>query len=324
MTAEGVTSPGDPVGSRTEEPAFEAAWRADQAYLVDLAYRVLGDIGTAEDVVQESFVRLARTAPGQVRDTRGWLTVVCSRLCLDHLRSARVRRESPHEPFAFQYAGAAGREDAVGPADRVTLDDEVQRALQLVVTRLAPAERVAFVMHDVFAVPFPEIAATLGKSPAACRQLASRARRRVTESAGDHQAVLAEARLRPITAAFLRACANGDLPALTALLHPEVWGTAHLLDHDGVPVAPASGQTQHGPQKVGRTLLRFFGDVTLVTLPASAPGAVVLRAFRHRQAYAVLILTTDGSRVRKVEVTADPGKLREDRAPQPTARPGDG
>ncbi len=157
-----------------------AAWRADRAYLIDLAYRMLGDIGAAEDVVQEAFLRLDLVAPGEVRDPRGWLTVVTSRLCLDRIRSAHNRRERPSDTAWLDNSLSLGRQTVVDPADRVTLDEEVSEALLILLQRLSPAERVSFVLHDVFQLPFDQVAEILGKPSATCRQLAKRARAKVT------------------------------------------------------------------------------------------------------------------------------------------------
>ena len=156
-----------------------AAWRADRAYLIDLAYRMLGDIGAAEDVVQEAFLRLDLVEPGEVRDPRGWLTVVTSRLCLDRIRSAHNRRERPSDTAWLDSALSLGRQTMVDPADRVTLDEEVSEALLILLQRLSPAERVSFVLHDVFQLPFDQVAEILGKPSATCRQLAKRARAKV-------------------------------------------------------------------------------------------------------------------------------------------------
>ena len=137
------------------------AWTANRAYLIDLAFRMLGDIGAAEDVVQEAFFRLVQTPLGGVDDARGWLIVVTSRLCLDRIKSAPWRRER-----AADMAARADRDmasDAPDPADRVTLDDEVRLALLVVLEQLSPAERVAFVLHDVFQLPFDLIAETVGR-----------------------------------------------------------------------------------------------------------------------------------------------------------------
>ena len=167
---------------RRDEPVVEA-WNAHRPYLIDLAFRMLGDIGAAEDVVQDAFSRLLRTSPGEVEDARGWLIVVTSRLCLDQIRSARARRERPHDASEIEFVGdgrpAASPGAPLDPADRVTLDDNVRLALQVVLQRLSPAERVVFVLHDIFAVPFESIAQTVGRPAASCRQLARRARQKI-------------------------------------------------------------------------------------------------------------------------------------------------
>src|SRR5438067_8997344 len=158
---------------------FAEAWRAYRAYLVDLAFRMLGDAGQAEDIVQEAFIRLARTKPGDVEDPRGWLTVVTSRLCLDQIRSARSRREHPDDTALRDSTTPLAQPPAVDPADRVTLDDEVRLALLVILQRLSPPERVAFILHDVFQTPFDTIAETLGRPVGTCRQLARRARQKI-------------------------------------------------------------------------------------------------------------------------------------------------
>src|SRR4029079_19648934 len=162
----------------SDSPSVEAAWRSHRPYLVNLAYQMLGDIGEAEDVAQEAFLRLSRADPSQIDDIRAWLTVVAGRLCLDQMRSARARHEHPDESAALDVTQS--RE--VDPADRVTLDDEVRSALLEVLRRLNPGERVAFVLHDVFQMPFEEIAETVGRPVGTCRQLARRARAKFADS----------------------------------------------------------------------------------------------------------------------------------------------
>jgi len=273
----------------------EAAWREHRPYLVNLAYQMLGDVGEAEDVAQEAFLRLARSNTTQIDDVRGWLTVVAGRLCLDQIRSARARYERPGEP-AVLAATEPGPE--LDPADRVTLDDQVRTALFEVLRRLSPGERVAFVLHDVFGVPFDEIADTVGRPVGTCRQLARRARakitgvvpRPVTVTGAEHQLA---------TERFITACANGDLAGLTAVLDSAVWGVATFVGHP--EVAP---QTNHGSGDVAVNLLRFLGQgATLVT---GAGGAAVVFAFAHRRLFAVLVLTVRGEAIVKIEATVDP------------------
>jgi RNA polymerase sigma-70 factor, ECF subfamily len=271
--------------------SVEAAWRSHRAYLVNLAYQMLGDVGAAEDVAQEAFLRLSR-AP-QVDDVRAWLTVVAGRLCLDQLRSARVRHEQPDESWALDVLPSREAD----PADHITLDDEVHTALLEVLRRLSPGERVAFVLHDVFQMPFEEIAETVGRPVGTCRQLARRARAKFSDasprlsdvSAVEHQLV---------TEKFITACANGDLDALTAVLDPTVWGVATFL---GDPAPPP--QINHGRDAVAPNLLRFLSRATLVTGPVGEP---VVFAFAERRLVAVLVLTVCDNLIHKIEATVDP------------------
>lgn len=269
------------------------AWR-HRAYLVDLAFRMLGDVGDAEDVVQEAYVRLSRAAG--VEDVRGWLTVVVSRLCVDHIRSARVRREQLGDAAWLETAAPLGRSAPVDPADRVTLDDEVRIALSVVLQRLGPAERVAFVLHDVFRLPFESIAETLGRPVAACRQLARRARLKVV-AARPGSAAVDVAEHRAVTERFMAACANGDLEALVGVLAPDVWGVAELVGSGSPP------RTASGPDAVARNLLRYWGSgVTLVSLPVGS--APTLLAFTDRRPIGVITLTVREGLVAKIHVTA--------------------
>ena len=270
-------------------PELSAAWRDHRAYLVNLAYQMLGDIGEAEDVAQEAFLRLSRT--DGIDDVRGWLTVVAGRLCLDQLRSARARLETPLPP---------DRDVAVAqdPADRVTLDDEVSHALMETLRRLSPGERVAFVLHDVFALPFEEIAETVGRPVGTCRQLARRARAKFTEAAPRPTDVARDEHQR-VTEAFIAACSNGDLQALAAVLDPAVWGVGTVLAD---PTPPP--QVNHGPHDVATNLLRYLGPgATVVT---GAPGEPVLLAFAEGRLFAVVVLTIRYGRILKIEATADP------------------
>jgi RNA polymerase sigma-70 factor (ECF subfamily) len=276
----------------------EAAWREHRPYLVNLAYQMLGDIGEAEDVAQEAFLRLARTDAGQLDDIRAWLTVVAGRLCLDHVRSARSRLEQP----GTVETTASSEPD---PADRATLDDQVRTALFEVLNRLSPGERVAFVLHDVFAVPFDEIAETVGRPVGTCRQLARRARIKfadVTPHRVDEHAeaggVTAEEH-RVVLEKFIAACANGDVLALGAVLDPSVWGVGTIL---GDPAPPQ--QVNHGRDAVASNLLLYLGPgATLVGGPAGEP---VLLAYAHRRLFAVVVLTIHDGRVLKIDATADP------------------
>lgn len=268
------------------------AWRRHRPYLVNLAYQMLGDVGEAEDIAQEAFLRLSRADAGEIEDTRGWLTVVASRLCLDQVRSARARYERPGE---VEDQPAPRRVD---PADRVTLDDEIRTALLEVLRRLSPGERVAFVLHDVFGVPFESISQTVGRPVGTCRQLARRARSKF-EAAQPKLADIAPAEHQLVTEKFIAACANGDLQALAAVLDPTVWGVGTILADPAPPP-----QINHGPDAVATNLLRYlWPDVTLVSGPVGGP---VLLAFSERRLFAVIVLTIRESRVCKIEAIADP------------------
>jgi RNA polymerase sigma-70 factor (ECF subfamily) len=200
-----------------------AASRDDRAYLLAVANRILADRTEAEDVVQDAFARLAAQDVAQIRDLRGWLVVVVRRLALDRIGSAHGRLSAPHDPTAPGLDIAA---DTPDPADRVTLDDEIRRALAVVLDRLTPGERAAFLLHDVFGIPFESIAELVGRSPAACRQLASRARRAVRDSGPTPVAPPVDPELQGVVETFVAACAGGDLDALARVLHPDVSGWA--------------------------------------------------------------------------------------------------
>jgi RNA polymerase sigma-70 factor (ECF subfamily) len=268
------------------------AWRRHRPYLVNLAYQMLGDIGEAEDIAQEAFLRFSRADADEIEDARGWLTVVASRLCLDQVRSARARYERPGE---VEEEPAPRRFD---PADRVTLDDEIRTALLEVLRRLSPGERVAFVLHDVFGVPFDSISETVGRPVGTCRQLARRARSKF-HAAQPKLTEVVPAEHQLVTEKFITACANGDLHGLAAVLDPTVWGVGTILADPAPPP-----QINHGPDAVATNLLRYlWPEVTLVSGPAGGP---VLLAFSERRLFAVIVLTIDGSRVRKIEAIADP------------------
>jgi RNA polymerase sigma-70 factor, ECF subfamily len=298
-----------------------AAWRADRAYLIDLAYRMLGDIGAAEDVVQEAFLRLDLVEPGEVRDPRGWLTVVTSRLCLDRIRSAHDRRERPSDTAWLDSALSLGRQTVVDPADRVTLDEEVSEALLIMLQRLSPAERVSFVLHDVFQLPFDQVGEILGKPSATCRQLAKRARAKVANGPDTTKREMADHELRKISQTFLAACANGDLQALTAVLHVQAWGVADFAAGDPPQLRPrrSSQQVQRGANRIARSLLRFFGgSVTLVSAPA-ASGLAFL-AFLQRRPYATITASVDGGLLTNLHVVVNQDALRAANSPTSRAR----
>jgi RNA polymerase sigma-70 factor, ECF subfamily len=274
------------------------AWRHHRPYLVNLAYQMLGDVGEAEDVAQEAFLRLSRADVNEIDDVRGWLTVVASRLCLDHVRSARVRYERPGDPTLEDRWPVDVQPRRLDPADRVTLDDEIRAALLEVLRRLSPGERVAFVLHDVFGVPFDTIAETVGRPVGTCRQLARRARAKFTVTQPKLSEV-ASAEHQLVTEKFITACANGDIAGLTAVLDPAVWGVGTILADPAPPP-----QVNHGPHAVATNLLLYLGpEVTLVSGPAGQP---VVLAFANRRLFAAIVLTIREGLVSKIEAVADP------------------
>jgi len=235
-----------------QQAGVEGAVLGERRYLVSLAFRMLGTVAEAEDAVQETYTRWYRMDQAErdaIEVPRAWLTRVAGRICLDMATSARARREryvgpwlpEPVPTAAFTGSGAAD------PLERVTLDDSVSTALLVVLEAMTPAERVAFVLHDVFAVPYAEIGQAVGRSAGACRQLAASARARVRRSPGrqvtrgDHDAVVA---------AFAAACRAGDLAALTAALDPQA-----VLRSDGGGKVTAARNPVHGADRVARFLL---------------------------------------------------------------------
>lgn len=288
------------------------AWREHRRYVLDIALRMLGDLGDAEDVVQEAFTRLLRVDTDEIDDVRAWLVTVVSRLCLDQLRSARRQRQEPFEDAtdAPMPSDRVAPSVAVDPADRVTLDDSVRLALHVMLERLTPAERTAFVLHDVFQLSFEDIAGIVGRSPAASRQLAHRARRHLNSDANPARFAVESAEQRHVTDTFITAVATGDLDALVAVLDPDVAGQADIGGTIGLrpPVI--------GRDRVSRGLLRFFGpagkygldsDVTMLSLPTGRKPSVL--ALRNGQAVAVITLTLRDGAVEHIHTLTDPVKL---------------
>ena len=286
----------------SDSPIGEA-WNEHRPYLIDLAFRMLGDIGAAEDVVQEAFFRLVQTPLGGIDDARGWLIVVTSRLCLDHIKSAPWRRERPADMAARNDLDTGSA--AVDPADRVTLDDEVRLALLVMLERLTPAERVAFVLHDIFQLPFDVIAETVGRPSTACRQLASRARRKIHESRDSGRAPIEPAEHRAITRRFIAACATGDLDELVALLDPNASGELDVRK-DVVVV---------GAARVARNMLRFWSRPGLVLVSQPLDGHPAVLAFAERKLVGMIGLTvSDDERIAAVHVHVDEATLQPLRA----------
>src|SRR5919201_673221 len=280
------------------------AWSDHRGFLLDVAYRLLGSYSDAEDIVQEAFTRLLRTDVDSIEDVRAWLVVVVSRLCLDQLRSARVRREAYIGPW-FPEPIIQADEAATDPADVVTLDESVRMALLIVLERMSPAERVVFVLHDVFEFPFEKIATMVKRSEAACRQLASRARRRIKDEAGSARFVIDPEEQRRGGGGVIVACASGGSERLLRLLDPQVIGWA---DVGGVLAAVRHPNV--GREKVGQNVMTFFGASSGTTLLArSVNGEPGIIALRQGGVAGVLALTVKEGLVTRIYVQADPRKL---------------
>jgi len=277
--------------------ANESEWLAERfeahrAHLRGVAYRMLGSLAEADDAVQEAWLRLSRSGAGGVENLGGWLTTVVARVCLDMLRSHTSRRE---EPLDEQVAGqAASREDGLDPEYEAQLADSVGLALLVVLDTLAPAERLAFVLHDMFDMSFGEIAPILGRSPAAARQLASRARRRVRGGATVLDAGMA--RQRDVIEAFLAALRGGDFEALVALLDPDV-------------VVRAGTREVRGASTWARQALGF-SKVARFARPALVNGTVGVVMAPRGRLFRALSFTFAHDRIVRIDVVADPGQLR--------------
>jgi RNA polymerase sigma-70 factor (ECF subfamily) len=288
----------DPLAATTDDRIAEV-WRVEHRHLLDIAFRMLGDIREAEDAVQEAFIRLVRVGIDGVDDPRGWLTVVVGRIGIDMMRSARVRPQTaggppPAEPIA----------PGPDPADRITLDDAVRTALLVVLERLTPAERTAFVLHDVFQLDFDTVGSIVGRSPAASRQLASRARRHISADADRRFAPVEPAEHQRVTEGFIAACSGGDLQGLLALLDPDVAGE---VTPGGVVPAfrPISGAN-----RIAANLLRMFGPgsgFTLVSMRLRDRPAVVASTQQH--VAAVLLLDLEDGRIHHIHAIGDPAAL---------------
>src|SRR3954454_1287592 len=259
-----------------------------RGHLRAVAYRMLGSVSDAEDAVQEAWLRFSRADVGDVENLRGWLTTVVSGVCLNVLRSRRTKREEPLEPYMPD--PIVHREGAVEPEHEALLADAVGLALLVVLDTLPPAERLAFVLHDMFAVPFDEIAPIVGRSPAAARQLASRARRRVQGAATTPDPDLG--RQRAVVNAFFAAAREGDFDALVAVLDPDI-----VLRSDGGVLRKGASVVVRGAAAVAEQALMFtqFSPFVRPALVNGVAGVVV--APPGSQPFSVMAFTVSGGRV---------------------------
>jgi RNA polymerase sigma-70 factor (ECF subfamily) len=286
---------------------------SERRHLINLAYRMLGSLADAEDVVQETYARwyaMSRQQQEAIESPGAWLTTVASRICLDVLGSARARRERyvgewVPEPLPDRTEWISGRAGgtSIDPADRVTLDESINMAFLVVLDSMTPAERVAFILHDVFRYPFAEVAEIVGRTPAACRQLASSARRRIRAS---RPPAPPTARQAGIVRAFKRAWEARDIDALVGLLDP---GATAIGDGGGlVSAAPR-------PIEGGEQVARFFVDVAgrasnLTLLERTVNGQPGLVAQRDGATVSVLAFDVAGDRIKHIWAVLNPEKLR--------------
>jgi RNA polymerase sigma factor (sigma-70 family) len=286
------------------DPATDQEWLAQRfethrSHLRGVAYRMLGSLSEADDAVQESWIRLSRTDTGDFENMRAWLTTVVGRVCLNLLRSRRTRRETPLEtrvadPIVSPEAG-------MDPEQEALLGDSIGLALLAVLEALSPAERVAFVLHDVFAIPFDDIAPIVGRSGAATRQLASRGRRRVQGAPVPDGSLDAQ---WAIVEAFLAAARDGDFERLLDALDPDV-----TLRSDGGTTRPGLMTVVHGAQTVATNALTFRRFATSATrsLVNGMPGGVAWTP--DGRPFAVLSFTVVSGRIAEIDILADPERL---------------
>lgn len=292
----------------------EQEWRSHRPYLIAVAYRLLGSAAEAEDAVQEAYLRLLRTDTEKVPELRPWLVTVVSRICLDQLRSARSRRESYvgpwlPEPLVGSDNEAIGGRVEGDPADRITLAESVQMALLIVLETLSPAERTVFVLHEVFGMSHDDIAGVVGRSPAACRQLAARARKHVEQRRPRYE-VNATAAAR-VAAAFHAAATDGQAEPMLRLLDPDV-----VLRTDSGGRVFAARRPVRGALQVARLLAglaKIYADTTTHAVPVNGGPGFVFE--RDGVVIAVLALTVADGRVVALDLIVNPAKLRNVRPP---------
>jgi RNA polymerase sigma-70 factor, ECF subfamily len=284
----------------------ESDWLAKRfeehrAHLRTVAYRMLGSMSEADDAVQEAWLRLSRSDADEIENLGGWLTTVVGRVCLNMLRSRRRRREEPLGPHVPDPVIEAP--DGSHPEREAVLADSVGLALLVVLETLPPAERLAFVLHDMFGVPFDEIAPIVDRSPDAARQLASRGRRRVRGAAPTPDPD--RARQREVVDAFFAASRDGDFDALVAVLDPDV-----VLHSDGGARRPDATVEVHGAEAVASRAMTFARLAPYVrpALVNGAPGVVVVPP--DGRPFSVMAFTVANDRIVQIDALADPERLR--------------
>jgi RNA polymerase sigma factor (sigma-70 family) len=283
----------------------EHDWLAEQfeahrGHLRAVAYKMLGSLSEADDAVQESWLRLSRSDTSEVENLRAWLTTVVARVSLNVLRSRRTRREEPLDVRVPD--PVVSRDDGTQPEHEALLADSVGLALLVVLDTLAPAERLAFVLHDMFGVPFDEIAGLVDRSPAAARQLASRARRRVQGAAPVPDADLAGQ--RRVVDAFFAAARDGDFDALVAVLDPDV-----VSRSDGGALRPQATAVVRGAREVAARALTF-ARLSPFVRPALVNGAAGVVVAPRGEPFSVMGFTVVGGKIVEIDAITDPERLR--------------
>jgi RNA polymerase sigma factor (sigma-70 family) len=276
-------------------------FESDRPHLRAVGYRMLGSLSEADDAVQEAWLRLSRADTSGVQNLSGWLTTVVARVCLDMLRARRSRREDTFgarvpEPIV-------SREGGLDPEHEALLADSVGLALLVVLETLDPAERLAFVLHDMFAVPYDEIAPIVDRSPAAARQLASRARRRVQGATPVPDADLVLQ--RQVVDAFLAATRAGDFQALLAVLDPDV-----VLRADVGAGRPGMSRVIRGAPEVAREAMGYGRSLAGFAQPALVNGAAGVVVAPHGRPFSVLGFTVTQGRIVEIDILVDPERLR--------------
>jgi RNA polymerase sigma factor (sigma-70 family) len=282
-----------------EQDWLAARFEEQRPRLRAVAYRMLGSVSEADDAVQDTWLRLSRSDADEIENLGGWLTTVTARVCLNMLRSRKARHEEPFgphvpEPIIDSVAG-------VDPEHEALLADSVGLALLVVLEMLAPAERLAFVLHDMFAVPFDQIAPIVDRSPEATRQLASRARRRVQGSApvGDAD----PDQQQQVVDAFLAAAREGNFDALVSLLDPDV-----ILRADSGPGLPGATLELRGAAEVaGRALT--YARLQLLNRPVLVNGMPGMMSYRDGRPFSVGAVTVRGGKIVEMDILADPERL---------------
>ena len=282
-----------------ENTGLTERFEANRAHLRGVAYRMLGSLSDADDAVQEAWIRLSRTDTDAIDNLQAWLTTVVGRVCLNMLRSRATRREESLDTHVPDFI--VSPEEGINPEQEAVLGDSVGLALLVVLDSLTPAERVAFVLHDIFAVPFDEIAPILDRTPEATRQLASRARRRV------QGAPVPDVNLDgqwAVVNAFLAASRGGDFGALLAVLDPDV-----ALRSDGGVARPDLASSVRGARAVAGQAMTYrrFGETATRILVNGIPGGIAWSP--DGSPFAILALTVRDGKIVAIHILADPARL---------------